>query len=69
MGVSSNQSDNISVDDKCPRKARERNGSEPSEWRIRQHSAEKNSPVNCFSRGKLVDLQEQGKQATENCFI
>ena len=25
--------------------------SESFEWRIRQHSAEKNSPVNCFSRG------------------
>ena len=31
--------------------------SETFEWRIRQHSAEKNSPVNCFSRGKLVDLR------------
>ena len=31
--------------------------SESFEWRIRQHSAEKNSPVNCFSRGKLVDLR------------
>ena len=34
-----------------------RNVSESFEWRVRQHSAEKNSPVNCFSRGKLVDLR------------
>ena len=43
--------------------------SAPFEWRIRQHSAEQNNPVNCFVRGKRVDLREQGKQATENCFI
>ncbi len=28
--------------------------SESFEWRIRQHSAEKNSPVNCFSRGNAT---------------
>ena len=42
--------------------------SESFEWRIRQHSAEKNSPVNCFSRGS-ARLAVQRDGATENCFI
>jgi len=31
-----------------------RNVSENWEWRYRQHSAEQNSPVNCFVRGENV---------------
>ena len=42
--------------------------SESFEWRIRQHSAEKNSPVNCFSRGS-ARLAVQRGGAAENCFI
>ncbi len=36
--------------------------SESFEWRIRQHSAEKNSPVNCFSRGKRATRDSAGRK-------